>query len=140
VFAGDLLFGGDMKPVCSVCFLVLLLVLTACGDTVAKQETSGQTMVHSPGDRHETIQNRSVKVAQQFVPGQVLVKFKKGTTPQVIDKIQQNQGLETVRIVSRPDLYLMRAKHKVSPEEIVKGLKKYEAVSYAEPNYTRTSQ
>jgi hypothetical protein len=128
-----------MKPVCSVCFLVLLLVLTACGDTVTKQETGGQTMTKAPGDRHETIQNRSVKEAQQFVPGQVLVKFKKGTTPQVVEEIQQELGLETVEIVSQPYLYLMKAKNEVSLEDIVEQLQRFEAVSYAEPNYKRTS-
>lgn len=69
------------------------------------------------------------------VSKEILVKFKPGTDADMIKEIQEKTGLVTVRNLSVPDLYLMKITDKTSVEEIIKELKKYSEVLYAEPNY-----
>ena len=130
-----------MKTGYIFCFLILLFFLMACRKTVSEQENVSPKSADLLSDNSsDATANRLGKEAPGFTPGQVLVKFKKGTTQQVVDEIQQELGLETVKVVSQPSLYLMKAKKDVSLEEMVKRLQRFEAVLYAEPNYTRTSQ
>jgi hypothetical protein len=48
--------------------------------------------------------------------------------------------LETIRVVSSPDLYLMRIVDHTSVEETVRRLGTYADVVVAEPNYVRRVQ
>lgn len=131
-----------MKYVCVFCFFILPFFPMACGSPTAQQENVPPKSANSLSDStsHDLPANRSVKEAQHFAPGQVLVKFKKGTKRQIIDEIQQELGLEIVRIVSRPDLYLMKIKSNVSVPDMIRLLQNSGAVEYAEPNFRRTSQ
>jgi hypothetical protein len=131
-----------MPLLLSVGLLIMLFFGFACGNSPSDQrgvtpKSENLSVDQVPYDRFG---DRSASEAERFVPGQVMVQFTKGTEKQVIERIQQDLGLETVKVLSQPDLYLMKAKNDVSVEEIVKRLQHYEAVSYAEPNYKRTSQ
>jgi hypothetical protein len=77
---------------------------------------------------------------RRFAPGEVLVRFRDGTDEETIARIQQEVHLETVRVVSRPNLYLMKIVDQTSVEETVQRLQRYDDVVYAEPNYMRRSQ
>jgi hypothetical protein len=71
----------------------------------------------------------------QMVPGEVLVKFNPDTQPQVIESIQVEMRLETVRKFRSPNLFLMKITDGTAVEAIIRKLKTYSAVEYAEPNY-----
>jgi hypothetical protein len=45
---------------------------------------------------------------KNYVPGEILVKFRYGTTDQTKEAIQKEVHLETVRLVSKSNLYLMK--------------------------------
>ena len=77
---------------------------------------------------------------KNYVPGEILVKFQDGTTDQIKEAIQKEVHLETIRIVSKPNLYLMRIRDGSSVESVMDRLGKFKAVQYAEPNYIRTIQ
>ena len=85
----------------------------------------------APGD------NQKAQGFKNYKPGEVLVKFKDDTSKESIEKIQQDLPLKTVRIVSHPNLYLMKIMDDSSVESIIQELKRYDAVRYAEPNYIR---
>ncbi len=75
---------------------------------------------------------------KNYVPGEILVKFRDGTTDQTKKAIQKEAHLETIRIVSKPNLYLMKILDGSSVESVMERLGKFKEVKYAEPNYIRT--
>jgi len=75
---------------------------------------------------------------KNYVPGEILVKFRDGTTDQTKEAIQKEVRLETIRIVSKPNLYLMRILDDSPVESVMERLRKFKEVKYAEPNYIRT--
>jgi hypothetical protein len=76
----------------------------------------------------------------QCNPGEILVRFRDGTDEQTIARIQKEVELKTIRLVSRPELYLMQVVGEISPEEAVQRLRRYREVIFAEPNYVRRIQ
>ncbi|MBW2059415.1 MAG: hypothetical protein JRJ26_18150 [Deltaproteobacteria bacterium] len=74
---------------------------------------------------------------RDYKAGEVLVKFK----PHVADKrrkeIAGSLGLETVRFISRLDVYLMKIRGGLTVREVIERLQRFGEVEYAEPNYVR---
>jgi hypothetical protein len=77
---------------------------------------------------------------KNYVSGEILVKFRDGTTDQAKEAIQRKVQLETIRIISKPNLYLMKILDGSSVERVMERLGKFKEVKYAEPNYIRTIQ
>ncbi len=77
---------------------------------------------------------------KNYVPGEILVRFQDGTTDQTKEAIQKAVHLETIRIVSKPNLYLMKIRDGSPVEGVMERLGKFKEVQYAEPNYIRTIQ
>lgn len=71
-----------------------------------------------------------------FAPGEVLVKFREGTDEATVKTIQEQLNLKTIRIISKPDLFLMKILDGSPVEEIVQRLRSRPEVSHAEPNFT----
>lgn len=122
-------------------YLVILLLTIAC---------VGQSMkLEKKSPRHfqvtEMQEGGQPKLAPSgiqrkgYIPGEVLVKFKDGTDTQAIEAIQRDLHLKTIKIVSRPNLYLMKILDGSSVERIVEHLRNYEEVKYSEPNYVRAA-
>jgi len=68
----------------------------------------------------------------------IRVKFKDGTTDQAIAAIQRELHLETISIVSKANLYLIKILDGSSVESVMERLRHYKEVKYSEPNYIRT--
>jgi hypothetical protein len=66
---------------------------------------------------------------------EVLVKFEPGTDTDTIARIRAGLNLKTMREFSSPNLFLMKITDGSPVEAVIKQLKTYEAVKYAEPNY-----
>jgi len=75
--------------------------------------------------------------SRNYVPGEIIIKFRKGTDKQVIEAIQTKLNLETIRIVSSPNVYLIRIKDGDSVEDVVGQLREFQEVVHSEPNYIR---
>ena len=78
------------------------------------------------------------KEKKNYVPGEILIKFKEGTDAQTIKTIQGELHLKTIKIVSRPNLYLMKILDSSPVETIMERLKDFQDVAYSEPNYIVT--
>jgi hypothetical protein len=74
----------------------------------------------------------------QSETGEILVKFKDGTDEKTIQAIQGELQLETIRLVSRPNLYLMKILDGSSDETVMQRLRNYEGVILSEQNYVVT--
>ena len=77
---------------------------------------------------------------KNYVLGEILVKFRDGTSDQIKEAIQKEVHLETIRLISKPNLYLMKILDGSSVERVLERLGKFKEVQYAEPNYIRTIQ
>jgi hypothetical protein len=75
---------------------------------------------------------------ENYVAGEILVKFRNGTSGQIKEAIKKEVHLETIRLFSKPNLYLMRILDGSSVENAIERLGKFKEVEYAEPNYIRT--
>ena len=69
-----------------------------------------------------------------------MVTFYAGTSEKTIQEITRELHLETIRVVSKPDLYLMEILDGSSVENVLERLHNYKEVKYAEPNYMRTTK
>jgi len=79
----------------------------------------------------------SDKPAQEMVPNQVLVRFREGTDPSEIQRIQGEAGVLILKAVSGKNLFLMKIMDGSSVEDAIRRLKAYPEVLYSEPNYGR---
>lgn len=73
-----------------------------------------------------------------YVHGEVLVQFKATTSPESVEDLQKQLGLEIKEAHIMPNLYLMKIEGETSVPEMVEKLTQDESVEYAEPNYKRT--
>lgn len=108
--------------------LMLILVLTACGQTA---DTGGLQPAQTQPQGHQF----------PYAPDQVLVKFKPAVDAKTIAEIRTELKLETIQKFKSPNLFLMKITDGASVETIINRLKSYDAVKYAEPNYgVKTTQ
>ena len=120
---------------------IAIFVLLSCGYGMAampargKQSTSfspHKEVSHNPhGCEKQGGQKR-----QQFVPGEVLVKFKAGLTREEIDGIRKAYGLSLMKRIESIGVYRFKIPPGSTVEDMVDALKKDPHVEYAEPNYT----
>jgi hypothetical protein len=131
-----------MEVMVVVKYIILLLAVFSCtqsdptGKKVLKNEPqSGEIII-----REDAQMEALPRQKQSYVPGQVLVKFKDAVDKQAIQTIKEALSLETIRVVRRPNLYLMRIVSESSVEAVIERLRDFPEVSYAEPNYRVTVQ
>jgi hypothetical protein len=121
--------------------LIIPIVVFSC----AVSNPAGKKMLKNQAELGEiTIKETAQMEAaprqrQSYVPGQVLVKFKDGVDEQAIHAIKEAMSLETIRVVRRPSLFLMRILNESSVEAVIERLSDFPEVSYAEPNYRVTA-
>jgi hypothetical protein len=114
----------------------------SCTGSATPPEQHPTDVVQAGGVQgQESLKSRpSGRKSEDRVPDQVLVKFREGTEEQIIEAIQRALHLQTIRIISRPNLYLMKIQSGFSVQETIKRLQEFKAVEYAEPNLIRTTQ
>ena len=71
---------------------------------------------------------------------EILVKFRPGVPQTRREEISLSAGLESIRIVSPPDLYLFRIPKDVRISDVKDRLQTVPEVEYAEPNYIRKTE
>ncbi len=74
------------------------------------------------------------KQGQNYIPGEILIKFKDGTDPESIKKIQKKLGLRTIKIVPNLNIHRMKIPEGASVEDVMKRLQRFKEVVYSEPN------
>lgn len=103
------------------------LFLTAC-------ETSSPSISNMA-------ENSTVRMmAQPFVPGEVLVKFKPSVSPARIDAILKESGTELITENKGIGVHHVRIVGKESVESVVKKLFTFQEVEFAEPNFRFRTQ
>ena len=122
-------------------FLFILVLTISC----AGKNPEGQEKSTRPTGEVKTVESYQPKLpppggeGKNYVPGEILVKFHEGSNEKVIQAIKTDLHLETIRIVSKPNLYLMKILNGSSVESVMERLRGYKEVQYSEPNYLRTT-
>jgi hypothetical protein len=129
-----------MRPTTTIQLLVIFFLTISCADRHPEaQETAAShpqaTEIHGSDQPRLSPAGGETK---NYVPGEILVKFRAGTTDQTKKAIQKEAHLETIRLISKPNLYLMKIVDGSSVESVMERLRKFKEVKYAEPNYIRT--
>jgi hypothetical protein len=128
-----------MRRIFAYQLLIILIFSISCSG----RSPEAQEDLSSHPKRPEILSSDQPKLSpaaeenKNYVPGEILVKFKDGTTDQAIEAIQRELHLETIRVVSKPNLYLMKILNTSSVVSTVERLRHYREVQYAEPNYIR---
>jgi len=118
------------------CGLIFLMIGCVCPGRDGNP-TVGKSEIPLSEKKPKEIENNQPESddAKKFVPGQVLVKLKPGVEATVLDTIAAELGLETLKPLALPGIYLMKIIGDESVESIVKKLEMYDTVEYGEPNY-----
>ena len=74
---------------------------------------------------------------QDYMEGEVLVKFRSGVNRAEVEKIIGGLDVEIIKVVSAPNLYLLKILSDSTVPEIIERLRQFEGVEYSEPNYIR---
>jgi len=86
-------------------------------------------------------ENSTVRLmAQPFVPGEALVKFKPSVSQERIDAILKESGTELITKIKGTGVHHVRIVGKESVESVVKKLSAFQEVAYAEPNFRFRTQ
>ena len=123
-------------------FLFILVLTTSCA---CKNPEGQETSAHPP-QKAKRVESNEPRLqspgekSKNYVPGEILIKFRDGTKENAIQAIMGDLHPEAIRVVSKPDLYLMKILDGSSVESVLKRAGKYEEVQYSEPNYVRTSK
>ena len=129
-----------MRPTSTLQLLVIFFLTISCADGhLESQEkaASHPQAIEIQGSDQPKLSPGGGET-KNYVPGEILVKFQYGTTDQKKEAIQKEVHLETIRIVSKPNLYLLKILDGSSVESVIERLGKFKEVKYAEPNYIRT--
>lgn len=108
--------------------LLLSLILSACSmaDAGNSRAPTEPGLDNGHSNRHST---------PHFVEGEVLVQFKPGTRPVVIDGLIKQHNLTVIKAINTKGLFLMRITDKTPVVSLIKKLKNEKSVLFAEPNY-----
>lgn len=124
------------RIVLSIFFIVALATTTSL--LVKKRHN-----VDASGPSSPLILERT-QVAQEEISGperkdykskEILVKFKPYVTEGEIDRIAKISGVEMMKILSPPNLFLFKINGNSSLREVIKSLERFEEIEYSEPNY-----
>ncbi|MGB6383234.1 MAG: hypothetical protein WBG51_18840 [Syntrophobacteria bacterium] len=120
--------------------IVILFLIISCADRHQEAQEKKASHPRAIGIQGSEQPNLSPEGGEtkNYVPGEILVKFRDGTTDQTKKAIQKEVHLETIRLISKPNLYLMKILDGSSVESVMERLGKFKEVKYAEPNYIRT--
>jgi hypothetical protein len=116
--------------------VLALLPLVGCGQDSNTSLKSDNKLIGSDAGRTDQGEPSPPQAqSPSMVPDQVLVKFNPDVQPEAIERIQAELHLEPIRKFRVPNLYLMKITDGTAVEAIIRKLKTYPPVEYAEPNY-----
>ena len=112
---------------------LVVLLIAACSEEKGRPGARGGTEGHVM----ETGMLETGETERGQDSEEILVRFRDGVDEGTIARIQKEEELQTVRVVSRPALYLMKVVGHASVQETIGRLVKHGEVVFAEPNTVR---
>ncbi len=94
----------------------------------------GVLLIHSSGEGIE-LPGRGTESPQEYVEGEVLVKFKKEVTNSTANQILSKYGMTVKESFKQIDVHLVKLPVGMTVEEAINSLRKHPEIEYVEPNY-----
>ena len=122
-----------------ISFICLMIFLFSFSCKSQKSDLKGDmvnqaNMSEAKGTKHGKLAPIG-RESYNYIPGEILIKFKDGTDLQSIKTIQKRLGLRTIKVVPKLNIYRMKIENGSSVEEVMKRLQGFLEVEYSEPNY-----
>ena len=122
-----------------ICFIWLMtfFFIFSCKDQKSDYSEEDQVdQINLSDTKGPNLELPSVgKESHNYIPGEILIKFKDGTDVASIKAIQEKLDLRTIKVVSKQNIYRMKIQNDSSMEEVIKPLQSFREVEYSEPNY-----
>ena len=119
-----------------VMLFVVYSVFTVRGMGSNKKSSNQSQPTNSQEKKQYQLINKGTK-QKNYVPDQVIVKFTDGTDIQTIKAVQTEIRLEIIKLIYKPNVYLMKILDDSSVESVIERLQNYKEVKYSEPNFIR---
>ena len=125
----------SFRLILSIFFIIALattpfMVVRKMYTVEASVSLSPLILEKTPGG-HEEI---SGAAGRDYKSREVLVKFKPYGTEPEIERIAKISGLEVIKIVSPPNLFLFKVIGNLSLRDVMKFLERFEEIEYSEPH------
>lgn len=125
-----------------IILLVILFFSVSCNDQVTKLNidlaNESENLETQAGNQQKL--GHTVKKDQNYIPGEVLIKFKEGISEEGIKTIQNKLNLKIISVVPKVNIYRMEIQNCSPVEEVIKSLQGFKEVEYSEPNYVLNFQ
>lgn len=120
-------------------FLILVAVILAVFYGFQQYKVRERPPEDTQSERPDNLwKGGGTKETEKKVPGEILVMFKKETSQQTIDSIQEELPIKSLEMISDElDIYLIKVPDGKT-SEVMQNLREYTAIKYAEPNYIRS--
>lgn len=73
----------------------------------------------------------------EYVPGELLVKFKADVNKEAAVLLKSEFGLEAIKVLKRTGIHHLKIRSNLTVREMIERLRRSPLVEYAEPNYIR---
>ena len=125
-----------MRYVISLIWLMIFLFSFSCKGQKSDYKADQVYQINTSETRGPNIELSPIGIEHHnYIPGEILIKFKDGTDVESIRTIQETVGLTTIKVVPKLNIYRMKIKNGSSVEEVIKRLQSFREVEYSEPNY-----
>ncbi|MBE9503817.1 MAG: hypothetical protein IME96_06555 [Proteobacteria bacterium] len=121
-----------MKLLLSSFLLFLLLACNTSGNDNVKADAAAPILSDGQGEM-----SGGKESPPSYVPGEVLVNFREGTSQVRINAILKELGMLSKESLGKGDMWLLKGANNMPVEEMVEKLKRYEEVEHASPNRRR---
>ena len=128
--------GGNDRKTNVLANITTLLILLSLLMTLLPCSCTGEHL----NQEKSTLSKGVEMTSRNSKTEEILVKFRPGVPQTRREEISLSAGLESVRIVSPPDLYLFRIPKDVRISDVKDRLQTVPEVEYAEPNYIRKTE
>jgi subtilisin family serine protease len=117
----------------------IILSLVSCGDSQQYSDCKSSSVssvanIQKDGS-FETSSGSKIDMAEKYVPGEILVKFKAGTSKRVIQTLHDTLGANKMKEIKHIGIQHIKLSHNVTVEEAIRYYKADPGIEYAEPNY-----
>jgi len=119
-----------------VMLFVVFISFTVQGMGSNEKLSNQSQATDNHGKKQHQLINKGTK-PKNYAPGEIIVKFEDDAGDQVIKTIQAELHLEIIKLVYRPNVYLMKILDNSSVESVIERLQNYKEVKYSEPNFIR---
>lgn len=120
--------------------LIIVLIVVGAAIFVSKSTNERNISLKRKAEllreqKEESLVMREEDPGRKYVEGELLVKFKEGTSQDEIEQFVSDYNLQMLDIIKGINVYRFKIPADTTVEEMLEKLNQHPYVKYAEPNY-----